>query len=149
MKTPASTKAGRNAIAAQFRQIGLKFGAVITEREESPGYASGAGLSMQFSLGGVGAQLGISDLHERHGGEFAGGLISWYNDQPPGEWHERRARYFTPGFNSAVGQNNTARPHHKATSCDTWEMLAARLQAGLRKASTGAAYLPDSEEESI
>ena len=152
-QTPASTKAGRAAIVKQFLDVATKFGATVERRDESahPGY-SGAGTYLNFTLNGVGASVGVSDLHERHGQE--GGLISWFNHQPPGEWSKRFARlghgvhYFTPGFNAAVGEHGkSARPHHKATSCGSWDMLAARLQAGLRHAANGTAFLPDEAEK--
>jgi hypothetical protein len=128
----ASRKADRIAIAAAFREVADKFGATVEQREESPnpGYC-GAGIFMSFTLNGVGAQVSIDDLHERHG--MAGALISWYNTDYP-------VRDFAPGFNTAVGDNSHfSRPHHKATSIGSWDVLAARLQAGLRHAANGTA----------
>ncbi len=147
MKTPASAKKGREAIAKQFREIGERFGATLTECEEPAGHDSGATIVLQFTLNGVGAIIHISDLHERHG--MMGGLISWYNDQPPGEWRERRerwgcgVRYFSPGFMCAVGDLCGPRKPHKATSCADWDLLAARFQAGMRHAANHTAFLPD------
>jgi len=144
----ASRKADRQRIAAEFIRIAERFGATVTQRDEPPhpGY-SGAQINLSFKLEGVGAQVSISDLHERHGSP--GGLVSWYNEQEPGEWQARRTagldgvKHFAPGFNTAVGEMNGSRHHHKATSCGSWDLLAARLQAGLRKAASRTAFIED------
>jgi hypothetical protein len=75
-------------------------------------------------------------LHERHG--FNGALISWHNTEYP-------VRCFSKGFNHAVGDSGLARPHHKATSSAQWDLLAARLQAGLRHAFNGTAFFEGNE----
>ena len=126
----ASRKADREAIAASFKAVADKFGAEVLRRDEGPnlGY-HGASIYLHFNLHGVGAQVSIDDLH---GGE--GGLISWFNTDYP-------ARNFTSGFNAAVGDQGMARPHHKATSSGYWDLLAARLQAGLRHAANKTAFI--------
>ena len=124
-------KADRESVARQFLDVAAKFGATVERRDEdaSPGY-SGAVISLSFTLNGVGAQVTISDLHERHG--WPGGLISWFNTEFP-------ARLFASGFCAAIGDNK-GYPHHKATSSDRWDILAARMQAGLRHAAKGTAF---------
>ena len=128
----ARTKAGRAAIVASLVAVADKFGATVERRDESglAGY-NGGETSLTIRLNGVGALIGVSDLHERHG--FNGALISWHNTEYP-------CRYFSKRFNCAVGDSGSARPHHKATSCAEWDVLAARLQAGLRHAQAGTAF---------
>lgn len=128
----AGRKADRIKIAAEFRRVAEQFGAAVEQSDRTPtiGYSS-AGISLSFSLNGVGAQVSVSDLHERCGSD--GGLISWYNTDYP-------ARHFTGSFNSAVGEQGSARPHHKATSIGSWDVLAARLQAGFRHAVNWLAF---------
>lgn len=130
----ASRKADREKIAAGFVAVAEKFGAAITRRDTDPnvGYC-GAGIDMTFSLNGVGAMIDIDNLH---GGDNA--LIHWYNTEYP-------VRKFESGFTVAVGQIPIYAPHHKATSSGTWDLLAARLQAGLRKARDGKAFIPLTE----
>lgn len=143
----ASRKADREKIAAGFVAVAEKLGAAITRRDETPtpGYC-GEGIYLSFSLNGVGAQIDISDLH---GGDY--GLISWFNDysaQPRpdnGEYWKLVTHRFERGFEVAVGSSSDARPHHKATSHGPWDILAARLQAGLRKARDGKAFIPLTE----
>jgi hypothetical protein len=133
----ASRKADRLAITASFRAVADKFSATVKQREETPNPGCcGAGIFMSFALNGVGAQVSIDDLHERHGSD--GGLISWFNTNYP-------SRHFTSGFNVAVGEHGSARPHHKATSIGSWDMLAARLQAGLRHAANGTVFIEESK----
>lgn len=123
---------GRAAIVATLLAVADKFGASVEQRAERkiPGY--GAETLLSVSLNGVGALIGVSDMHERHG--FNGALISWHNTEYP-------CRYFSKSFNCAVGDSGSARPHHKATSSAEWDVLAARLQAGLRHAANGTAFL--------
>jgi hypothetical protein len=131
----ASRKADRQDIRAMLTVVAERMGARIEAQDEprTIGYC-GPGTTMRFTLNGVGATISIDDLHGGHEG-----LLSWYNDySAPGH---RTARHFAPGFNTAVGEyGKQGRPHHKATSSGTWEVLAARLQAGLRKARDGQAF---------
>ena len=129
--TSARTKAGRAAIVASLLAVADKFGATVERRDEPAMRGYGAETSLMIRLNGVGALIGVSDLHERHG--FNGALISWHNTQYP-------VRYFSKGFNCAVGDSGSARPHHKATSSAEWDVLAARLQAGLRHAANNTAF---------
>ncbi len=132
MSAPLSArrKADRAKIAATFRAVAEKFGAGVEERQEprNVGY-SGAGVRLNIAWAGVGAMIDVDDLH---GGDFA--LIHWFNTAYP-------ARHFSSAFNVAVGDLSHPRPHHKATSSGTWDMLAARLQAGLRHADKGTAFI--------
>jgi hypothetical protein len=131
----ASRKKDRESIAAMFQAAADKFGASV-ERNESPrnpGY-SGASIDLTITLNGVGVQVSIDDLHGP--GE---GMASWYND------YTQRApcRNFSPSFNVAVGDLSHARPHHKATSYDAWDVLAAKVQAGLRHAANNTAFVQE------
>lgn len=129
----ASRKADREALALAFETIARAHGATVVRREEKPcaGY-SGAGIYLNFTLGGVGVQTSISNLH----GGFHG-LASWFNDYSDGH---RGARDFSGTFNAAVGEYS-GRPHHKATSCGRdWLALAKYLDAGLRVAARGEAF---------
>lgn len=128
---------GRAAIVAQLLAVADKFGATVEQRDESAMAGYGAETSLTIRLNGVGALIGVSDLHERHG--FNGAIISWHNTNYP-------VRYFSEGFNCAVGDSGSARPHHKATSSAEWDLLAARLQAGLRHAANGTAFLTTETE---
>jgi hypothetical protein len=134
--TTARNAKGRAAIVASLLAVADKFGATVERRDDSAhaGY-SGPETVLNIRLNGVGALIGVSDLHERHG--FNGALISWHNTEYP-------PRNFTSGFNCAVGDSGSARPHHKATSSAEWDLLAARLQAGLRHAFNGTAFLKES-----
>ena len=146
----ARRKADRESIARMFVEVAEKFGAVVERRDEprNPGF-SGAGICLSFEMNGVGARVSIDDLH---GGD--GGLISWYNergyirpaDGEPGfgSWRYP-VRNFSSRFNVAVGDTVARRPHHKATSIGDWEVLAAYLQAGLRHAANGTAFIEESE----
>lgn len=140
MTASAKTAKGREAIAASLLSVADKFGATV-ERRDRPalsGY-NGAEIILTIRLNGVGALIGVSDLHERHG--FNGALISWHNDYQ----HHSGAWHFTKGFNCAVGEFGSARPHHKATTMAAWDILAARLQAGLRHAAQGTAFIESVE----
>lgn len=128
----ASRKADREFIACAIIGLMERHGAQV-EREDlppNPGFC-GAGISLKFTLNGVGATLDIDDLH---GGEYA--LISWYNATYP-------ARDFAPRFNVAVGDGvGQYRPHHKATTHPRdWYSLAMRLDAGLCLAARGEAFI--------
>lgn len=150
----AHNKTGREAIARILIAIGELHGAKV-ERKDEPrhaGYHSGE-IDLTFTLGGVGANIGVSDLHERHGSQ--GAMISWYNHRelsdptpghPFGEW-KTPTRYFSPTFEKAVRSYSTwPRPHHKATTVGDWQRLADCLDAGLRCAAEDCAFLPiDSE----
>jgi hypothetical protein len=98
------------------------------------GYSS-AGIDLSFRLNGVGVMLSIDDLHGP-----GGGLASWFNDCRE---FGAKVRNFSPSFNAAVGDLHHSRPHHKATSYDTWETLAARVQAGLRHAANNTAFIEE------
>lgn len=117
----------RLAIAKQFRTIAERFGADIEERHESKSDWCSAAIDMTFRLNGVGAMVSIDDLH---GGYES--IISWFNTSYP-------CRDFSAGFFTAIGEPGRG-AHHKATSGGTWDMLAARLQAGLRHASRDTAF---------
>lgn len=146
----ARRAADREKIAAGFVAVAEKFGAAI-ERRNTTGTAGycGAGIDMTFRLNGVGASVSIDNLH---GGDYA--LISWFNDysaQPRpanGEYMRLKTFNFDRGFVVAVGCEPCPRPHHKATSFGTWDLLAARLQAGLRKARDGLAFVAEMESVS-
>ncbi len=143
----AGRKKDREAIAAMFQSVADKFGAKVERRDtpRNPGY-SGASIDLTMALNGVGALMSIDDLHGT--GE---GMASWYNARaysPPEPGYPfgkaSPCRNFSPSFNVAVGENMHAfRPHHKATSYDTWEMLAARVQAGLRHAANNTAFIQE------
>lgn len=150
----AGNKAGREAIARILIAIGELHGATV-ERKDEPrhaGYHSGE-IDLTFTLGGVGANIGVSDLHERHGSQ--GAMISWYNhrelsapttERPLGDWLTP-SRKFSGVFTLAVKAYSTwPGPHHKATTVGDWQRLADCLDAGLRCAAEGCAFLPiDSE----
>lgn len=143
----ARTKGDREKIAAGFIAVAEKFGATITRRDESPtaGYC-GPAIYLAFALNGVGAQVDISDLH---GGDY--GLISWFNDYSAQKaqgtsYLTWKTHDFERAFETAVGSESHARPHHKATSSGTWDLLAARLQAGLRKARDGKAFMREAAQ---
>lgn len=146
----ARRKADREQIAAGFVAVAEKMGATI-ERRDEPAFRGwhGAEIRLGFTLNGVGASVCISDLH---GGED--GLISWFNDyscQPRpanGDYMALKTYRFERSFETAVGSQGSARPHHKATSGGTWDLLAARLQAGLRKARDGLAFIAEMESVS-
>mgnify|MGYP006342665815 FL=1 len=131
----ASRKADRKRIAAEFIRIAQNFDAEVLIRDEpaNPGY-SGQGTHFSARLNGVGVSCSIDNLH---GGEED--LLSWFNDYRQG----LAVRDFSPRFNTAVGEQGHGRPHHKATSGGSWDLLAARLQAGLRHAANGTAFVSE------
>ena len=130
----ASRKADRKRIAAEFIRIAQSFDAEVLIRDEpaNPGY-SGQGTHFSARLNGVGVSCSIDNLH---GGEED--LISWFNDYRQG----LAVRDFSPRFNTAVGEHKI-HPHHKASSVGSWDLLAARLQAGLRHAANGTAFVSE------
>jgi hypothetical protein len=132
----ASRKKDRELLASVFSQIGEVRGAKIERQDTSAsaGYC-GQGIDLSFSLNGVGAMLGIDNLH---GGEWV--LISWHNTEYP-------ARNFTSRFCGCVGDRlgatGVSRPHHKATtSPGDWYSLAMFLDAGLMLAARSEAFEP-------
>lgn len=128
----ARRKADREALVLAITAIIQVRGGTVERREKTPtpGY-SGAGIDLSISLNGVGAMIGISDLH---GGGFA--LISWHNTEYP-------SRNFTSTFCVKVGEFGNHRPHHKATSHPRdWYSLAMFLDAGLYLAARGEAFEP-------
>jgi hypothetical protein len=131
----ASRKADRKRIAAEFIRIAQKFDAEVLIRNEpaNPGY-SGRGTHFSARLNGVGVTCSIDNLH---GGEED--LLSWFNDYHAGQ----PVRDFSLRFNTAVGEQGHGRPHHKATSGGNWDLLAARLQAGLRHAANSTAFVSE------
>lgn len=131
----ASRKADRKRIAAEFTRIAQNFDAEVTTTDEpaNPGY-SGQSIHLTARLNGVGVTCSIDNLH---GGEED--LLAWFNDYRQG----LAVRYFSPRFNTAVGEQGHGRPHHKATSGGSWDLLAARLQAGLRHAANGTAFVSE------
>jgi hypothetical protein len=142
----ASRKKDRESIAAMFQAAADKFGASVERRESprNPGY-SGASIDLTITLNGVGVQVSIDDLHGP--GE---GMASWYNARKysppePGYPYGKASpcRNFSPSFNVAVGDLSHARPHHKATSYDAWDVLAAKVQAGLRHAANNTAFVQE------
>ena len=130
----ASRKADRKRIAAEFTRIAQNFDAEVTTTDEPAhkGY-SGQGTHFSARLNGVGVSCSIDNLH---GGEED--LLSWFNDYRQG----LAVRDFSPRFNTAVGEHKT-HPHHKASSVATWPVLAAYLQAGLRHAANGTAFVSE------
>jgi len=132
----ARRKTDRERICNQFTAVARLMGAQV-ETRETPRHVgwSSAGIDMTFTLNGVGATVSIDDLH---GGET--GLLSWYNDYSD---RSHKCRDFAPGFNVVVGEYGHPRPHHKATSHGSWDVLATRLQAGLRKARDGHAFIQE------
>lgn len=126
----ASRKAGRRAIADAIRGAALEFGADYEETD----YGGRRELGVTVKLNGVGALVHVDDLF---GGTRS--LIHWFNS---GGY--RPVRYFSPAFNSAVGEvSSWPRPHHKATSNPPdWDALLARLKAGLALARSGQAFNP-------
>jgi hypothetical protein len=128
----ASRKADRDFIAATLLALVGRYGAEVERQDtpRNPGY-SGAGIDLRFELNGVGAMVGIDDLH---GGEYS--LISWFNTKYP-------SRNFTTRFCVCVGDTPSRIPHHKATSCPAdWFSLAMFLDAGLMLAARGGALEP-------
>lgn len=128
----ASRKADRDFIVATLLALVGRYGAEVKRQDtpRNPGY-SGAGIDLRFELNGVGAMVGIDDLH---GGEYA--LISWHNTKYP-------ARNFTARFCVCVGDHGQFRPHHKATSCPAdWYSLAMILDGGLMLAAREQAFMP-------
>jgi hypothetical protein len=125
-------KADRERIAASLIAAATKHGATVERCDEgrNVGYR-GASIALTFRLNGVACQVSVDDLH----GGFEG-LAAWFNDYRNGDW---TTRYFTFGFETVIGQAR-ARPHHKATSYDSWDVLAARISAEFRKAAKGEAF---------
>jgi hypothetical protein len=126
----AARKADREQIAMALKTIASARGASVElqHREGSRGYC-GQGIDLRIACKGVGAHIGISDLH---GGEWV--LISWFNDTHP-------SRDFTTAFQVAVRSGGNNRPHHKATSHPRdWYSLAMMLDAGLSLAARGEAF---------
>ncbi len=136
----ASRKADRERVAAMLIAAVEKHGAKIERHDEpaNPGY-SGAGISLRFTLNGVGAMIDVDNLH---GGYEA--LMSWHNAYDGKGGGE--TGYFSPSFNASVGELQHPRPHHKASSWGTWELLAARLSAGFRHAKEGTAFIKETTE---
>jgi len=128
----ASRKLDRELLASALLALAERHGAEVERQDtpRNPGY-SGAGIDLRFELNGVGAMVGIDDLH---GGEYS--LISWFNTKYP-------SRNFTTRFCVCVGDTPSRIPHHKATSCPAdWFSLAMFLDAGLMLAARGGALEP-------
>lgn len=128
----ASRKLDRELLASALLALAERQGAEVERQDtpRNPGY-SGAGIDLRFELNGVGAMVGIDDLH---GGEYS--LISWFNTKYP-------SRNFTTRFCVCVGDTPSRIPHHKATSCPAdWFSLAMFLDAGLMLAARGGALEP-------
>lgn len=126
----AARKADREQLALAFETIASARGATVTRRHSGAvqGFC-GQGIHLGFACKGVGAHVGIHDLH---GGEWA--LISWFNDTHP-------ARNFSRRFQAAVASGGNSRPHHKATSHPRdWYSLAMMLDSGLSLAASGRAF---------
>lgn len=120
----------RRRIADYLLHIGAMRGALVEQRDEPAvkGFG-GASIRLNFSSNGVGAMLGLDNLH---GGKYA--LISWYNTQYP-------ARLFTTRFCVCAGALPVGRPHHKATTHPSdWYSLAIFLDGGLLLAARGEAF---------
>lgn len=125
----ASRQHDRTLIADKLTEIACSHGATVERQHTSrnPGYC-GAGIDLTIACKGVGAMIGIDDLH---GGEWV--LISWYGT-------EHRGRNFSSAFRIAVGETD-GQPHHKATSHPrNWNNLANCLNSGLRIAARGEAF---------
>lgn len=135
----AGRKADRQLLTMALETIARAHGAVIERRDEKPvpGY-SGASIYLRMTIGGVGVQTSISNLH----GGYQG-LASWFNDYSDGH---RGARDFSGRFAVAVGDGtsiSSGRRHHKATSCGPdWYSLAKAIDAGLMLAARGDAFEP-------
>lgn len=122
----------RLAIARGLRFVAGIHGAnVLQQPTEAVGGVVGEGVSMSFSLNGVGAFCSIDSL-------FAGktSVLSWHYTGWP-------LRNFTTAFCEAIGSPQQFGPYHKATSAPLdWYSLAKLLDAGLCLAARGEALEP-------
>lgn len=122
----------REAIAWGLRFIAGRHGAALSQHHtEAVGGVVGMGLSLDFSLNGVGAFCSIDSLFE---GKTS--VLSWHNTEYP-------LRNFTTAFCEAIGSPQQFGPYHKATSAPLdWYSLAKLLDAGLCLAARGEALEP-------
>lgn len=132
----ARRKSDRESIARMFISIAEAYGASVERRDEgrNPGY-HGPSIHLNFELNGCGVMVNIDDLH---GGDHA--LLHWYSTD--GGWRDGEyepPKPYRQEFNAAVGDHQQWRPHTKATSDGTWDMLAKYLDAGLSMAEKGTA----------